>query len=197
SEIINLDIHRQISTSHRQFQYPFPSYSCPLCSYNLTGESKVEELTDKSTIIELTETLKEMALTLGAFKVGIATTETLLGGPPSADLTYVLPEAKSAVCFALSFDQDLIEPYLRKIDHESLETNKVRTTTLANGIALEMADFLKQSGHKAVPQSANFVYRKDTENWLLDMHPPISHRYLAVRSGIGHFGYSGNIITKE
>jgi len=30
-----------------------------------------------------------------------------------------------------------------------------------------------------------------------DMHPPISHRYLAVRSGIGHFGYSGNIITKE
>ena len=27
--------------------------------------------------------------------------------------------------------------------------------------------------------------------------PPISHRYLAVRSGIGHFGYSGNIITKE
>jgi epoxyqueuosine reductase QueG len=29
------------------------------------------------------------------------------------------------------------------------------------------------------------------------MHPPISHRYLAVRSGIGHFGYSGNIITKE
>ena len=29
------------------------------------------------------------------------------------------------------------------------------------------------------------------------MHPPISHRYLAVRSGIGHLGYSGNIITKE
>ena len=157
----------------------------------------MEELTDKSKIIELTETLKEMALTLGAFKVGIATTETLLGGPPSADLTYVLPEAKSAVCFALAFDQDLIEPYFRKIVHESLETNKVRTTTLANGIALEMVDFLKQSGYKAVPQSANFVYRKDTENWLLDMHPPISHRYLAVRSGIGHFGYSGNIITKE
>src|SRR5665811_1685385 len=47
------------------------------------------------------------------------------------------------------------------------------------------------------PQLANFVYRQDSENWLLDMHPPISHRYLAVRSGIGHFGYSGNIITKE
>jgi epoxyqueuosine reductase QueG len=94
----------------------------------LPGESKVEELTDKSKIIELTETLKEMTLTLGAFKVGIATTETLSGGSPSADLTYVLPEAKSAICFALAFDQNLIEPYFKKVDHESLETNKVRTT---------------------------------------------------------------------
>jgi len=157
----------------------------------------MEEPTEESKIIELTKALKEMALTLGAFKVGIATTETLSGGPPSADLTYVLPEAKSAVCFALAFDQNLIDPYFKKDDHQSLETNKVRTTTLANGIALEMAGFLQQYGYKAVPQSANFVYRMDTENWLQEMNPPISHRYLAVRSGIGHFGYSGNIITKE
>ena len=146
---------------------------------------------------ELTEALKEMALTLGAFKAGIATTETLAGGPPSADLTYVLPEAKSAICFALAFDQSLIDPYFKKEDHKSLETNKVRTTTLANGIALEMAGFLQQLGYKAVPQGANFVYRTDSENGPMDMKPPISHRYLAVRSGIGYFGYSGHIITKE
>ena len=60
-----------------------------------------------------------------------------------------------------------------------------------------MSGFLQQYGYKAAPQIANFVYRQDSENWLLDMHPPISHRYLAVRSGIGHFGYSGNVITKE
>lgn len=156
-----------------------------------------EHTTDKSKIEKLTEELKEMALTLGAFKVGIATTETLAGGPPSADLTYVLPDAKSAVVFALAFDQSLIEPYFRKEENKALDTNKVRTTTLANGVALEMAGFLQQYGYKAVPQIANFVYRQDSENWLLDMHPPISHRYLAVRSGIGHFGYSGNIITSE
>lgn len=74
----------------------------------------MEEPTEESKIIELTKALKEMALTLGAFKVGIATTETLSGGPPSVDLTYVLPEAKSAVCFALAFDQNLIDPYFRK-----------------------------------------------------------------------------------
>jgi epoxyqueuosine reductase len=41
-----------------------------------------------------------MALTLGAFKVGIVTIETFLCDPPSADLTYVLPEAKSSIFFA-------------------------------------------------------------------------------------------------
>ena len=63
----------------------------------------MEEPTEKSKMEKLTEELKEMALTLGAFKVGIATTETLSGGPPSADLTYVLPEAKSAVLFCPGF----------------------------------------------------------------------------------------------
>ena len=52
---------------------------------------------------ELTEELKEMALTLGAFKVGIATTETLAGGPPSADLTYVLPRGKIGCLFCPGF----------------------------------------------------------------------------------------------
>lgn len=149
----------------------------------------------------LSKTLQEMALTLGAFKAGIATTETLAGGPPSADLTYVLPEAKSAVVFAIAFDQNLIDSYFRKEDHKSMETNKVRSTTLANGIALEMAAFLEDFGFKAVPLNANFVYREKVMEFMKEqkseLHPPVSHRYLAVRSGIGHFGYSGHIITKE
>lgn len=156
----------------------------------------MEEQTELE-IKELTEKLKEMALTLGAFKVGIATTESLAGGPPSADLTYVLPEAKSAVVFALDLDQDLIGPYFRKEDHKSLDTNKVRTTTFANGISLEIASFLHQLEHKAVPLDANFIYREDSKNLTQDLHPPVSHRYLAVSSGIGNFGYSGHIITKE
>lgn len=81
-----------------------------------TEELNMEGHTDKSKMEKLTEELKEMALTLGAFKVGIATTETLAGGPPSADLTYVLPGAKSAVVFALAFDQNLIEPYIGSYD---------------------------------------------------------------------------------
>lgn len=133
---------------------------------------------------ELTQTVKDMAMCLGAVAAGIATTKTLEGGPPSADLTYVLPEAKSAVCFALPLDQNLIEPYLRKEDHHSHELNNIRTNTLASGIALEMAKFLEQKRHPSVPQAANLVYRTDTKHGEYDEVPPISHRYLAVRSGV-------------
>jgi len=117
-------------------------------NFNLLEKSKKEELTEESRIVELTEALKEMALTRGASKVGIATTETLLGGPPSAYLTYVLSDAKSAVCFALALDQNLIYPFFRKVDNESLETNKVRTQALADGIALEITAFLQQADTK-------------------------------------------------
>jgi epoxyqueuosine reductase len=56
---------------------------------------------------------------------------------------------------------------------------------------------LQQAGYKAIPQPPNFVYRREAEDWLLYMHPPISHRDATVCSRVGYFGYSGNIITKE
>jgi epoxyqueuosine reductase QueG len=56
---------------------------------------------------------------------------------------------------------------------------------------------LQQYRYKAVPGSANFVYWIDIINWLLDMSPLCSHRYLAVCCRRGYFGYSGNIITKK
>jgi len=52
-------------------------------------------------------------------------------------------------------------------------------------------------GQAAVPVESNFVYRKDTPRGPLDEKPPISHRYLAVRAGLGHFGLSGNVIRKK
>ncbi len=146
---------------------------------------------------ELSRIVKEIALCLGVNTVGVATTETLAGGPPSTDLSYVLPNARSAVCFAVPLDQGLIEPFLKKEDHRSHFQNNIRVNTLASGIALEMANFLKQTGYPSVPAAANLEYRTDTENGKYDEKPPISHRYLAVRSGVGHFGLSGNVITKR
>jgi len=152
---------------------------------------------NKNKFDKVTRNVKEMALYLGASSVGIVTRENFKGGPPSTDLSYVLPEAKSAICFALSLDQHTIEPFLSKKDHQAHNMDNTQKSLLASGIALEIANYLKQNGYPSVAQAANEEYRSDTKNGPFDELPPISHRYLAVRSGIGHFGLSGNVITKK
>jgi epoxyqueuosine reductase len=146
---------------------------------------------------ELGASLVDFALNAGAVGAGIATTETLAGGPPSTDLSYVLKSARSAIVFALPLQQDHIEPYLSKQDHASHDADNARTTNLASGVALQMARYLEMKGFAAGAVAANHVYRKDSENGIFDEHPDLSHRYLAVRSGVGWFGLSGNIIRHD
>jgi len=119
----------------------------------------------------------------------------LAGGPPSTDLEYVLPGAKSAVTFALPFDQQKIEDYLAKRDRDSHQRDYNQTSTMSSGVAAQMAGFFRQLGFEAVGVLNNEVYRNEDgirETWL---YPDLSHRYLAVRGGIGSFGFSGNILT--
>jgi len=146
---------------------------------------------------ELSRLVMDYARCQGACAVGIATTETLSGGPPSADLTYVLPEAKAAISFAFPLNQELIAPFLMKKDRRLHEKDNIDTNALAGGLSLQLSKWLDQKGYPSVPQAPNDVYRQDTPGGALDMVPEISHRYLAVRSGVGHFGLSGNVITKE
>jgi hypothetical protein len=51
-----------------------------------------------------TEHMTELLMTQGVPLVGVSTTGTLAGGPPSTDLEYVLPGAKSAITFAVPLD---------------------------------------------------------------------------------------------
>jgi epoxyqueuosine reductase QueG len=84
-----------------------------------------------------------------------------------------------------------------KKDHASLEHNIFQTNYLCSGISMEIATYLEMKDIPSSPVSANINYRKDTPFGGLDMLPYLSHRYLAARSGVGYFGMSGNIITKE
>jgi len=131
----------------------------------------------------------------GACTAGIVTTETLAGGPPSTDLTYVLPGAQAALTFALPLDETCIEPFLSKEDRLSHERDNLQTNAVASGLALHVAKYLEQKGFPSVPLAANEVYRTDVPGGPLAMQPDVSLRYLAVRAGVGHFGLSGNVIT--
>jgi len=65
-------------------------------------------------ITTLNKEIEDFLFKKGAVKVGFATLETLAGGPPSTDITYILPEAKSAINFALPFDKQKIRDFLAK-----------------------------------------------------------------------------------
>ena len=148
-------------------------------------------------IVRLSQTSIDLVRGAGAFKAGIATAETLEGGPESTDLTYLLPEARSAVVFALPLDQGAIESFLKKEDMAAANRDNHKVNTMAGGVASELAEYLNMKGFKSVPVFPNGVYRKDVPGGPYTEMPPLSHRYLAVRSGVGHFGLSGNVITKE
>jgi len=146
--------------------------------------------------MSLEKRIEEFLRERGALRVGFATLETLAGGPPSADLTYRLPSARSAVSFALPLNRDHIRAFLAKQDRSPHEQDNIGTNFRVTNLSWELAALLKKEGHEAKGCAANTKYRTELPNWQIELHPDISHRYLAVRSGVGSFGWSGNVGIK-
>jgi len=147
-------------------------------------------------MVVTTEMALNMPKGLGAALSGIATKASLEGAPYVADLDYVLPGARSAIVFAVPFDQNLIEPFLGKKDF-SLSAHKIERTTFSFGISFELSAVLTSLGYKAVPIASNFAFRKDTPNGIFDRIPPISLKLLAAACGVGSIGQSGLLLTKQ
>jgi epoxyqueuosine reductase len=148
-------------------------------------------------VASLTDQIKEIIGSYGGARMGISTLETLAGGPPSTDLSFILPEARSAVTFALPLDKKLIRPFLAKEDRLSHERDNLQANILATGLAAHIAKHLEQKGFPSAGVVSNESYRDEKPWGRIGMNPDLSHRYLAVRSGVGWFGFSGNVITPE
>jgi epoxyqueuosine reductase QueG len=56
---------------------------------------------------------------------------------------------------------------------------------------------MRQFGHETIAVMQNLVFRNDKPGDLKKRIPNISHRYLAVRGGVGWFGFSGNVLTPD
>lgn len=146
--------------------------------------------------MSLTAEIKDFALSHGAVAVGIATVETLKGGPPSIDLEYKLKGARSAVSFALPMNKEHIRSFLAKKDRTAHERDNLATNVRSTELSWQIAEFIKKHGFEARGTSSNLKYRKELPGWELTLPPDLSHRYLAVRSGVGSFGWSGNVGIK-
>jgi len=172
---------------------------CTVFPTDTRGKAKTEDTEDRGMDDgkQLAQFAIDYLMLEGACAAGVATTATLAGGPPSTDLEYVLPGAKSVVSFAVPLDPVKIERYLSKQDQAGHQEDNLRTNFFVTGLAVGLATYLDQKGYPSYGVAANAVYRKDTPRGMIDFMPDLSHRYLAVRSGVGWFGLSGNVITKS
>lgn len=150
------------------------------------------------TVTALNRQIEEFLKKRGAIRVGFATLESLVGGPPSTDITYLLPEARSAISFALPLDREIIRQYLAKKEWFAAECDNKAVNKKATDLGHDLVEWLIEKGHKAVaPKENNNIYRTELKGWKKEMYPDISHRYIAVRSGVGSFGWSGNVGIKD
>jgi epoxyqueuosine reductase QueG len=145
--------------------------------------------------ISLEEEIIQFLKDRGAIRVGFANKETL-AGPPHVDITYKLPDAKSAISYALLFDKDMIRQFLNKESFANHEENRFDLNYRSVKISKELASWLKDKGYDAKHVISNNNYKKEIKGWQRTMPPKLSHRYVAVASGVGSFGWSGNVGIK-
>ena len=150
------------------------------------------------TVTALNKQIEEFLKERGAIRVGFATLDTLAGGPPSTDITYLLPEARSAISFALPLDREIIRQFLSKETWFEAEEDDLNVNKKSSELGEELVQWLKKKGFKAAcSEQNNNIYRTEVRGWKKEMYPDLSHRYIAVRSGVGSFGWSGNVGIKD
>jgi len=157
--------------------------------------------TSKEQKSALNNEIEKFLLDKGAIKVGFATQETMYSPEkiPSTDFTNILRDGQSAVCFAFPLDKEKIRAYLRKdLPNGRVDHNKDNFDIYVKIIKIseELVDILKEKGYKAAQIIPNFDYAGKGQTKALGSKPHFSLRYLAVRSGLGLFGWSGNVLMK-
>ncbi len=143
---------------------------------------------------ELTKKIKELAIELGADKVGIADA-TLAEDPPHGhgNPSSIMKDAKTAISIVVAYPDgamdvdmtdDLIEGGAYVNTQRALNQDLQRMT-------LKLAKFLESKGFKAVPLAPELP--RDEKRWT----GVISHRYIAQLAGVGEIGQSNLLLTPE
>jgi len=148
-------------------------------------------------LLVLKEELRDLAKSMGAADARVATKE-MMEGPPSGDPTYVFPDARSVVAFAVPLGTDYIEDYLGKVTRMEFKRVLYEKYLLVGAIADAIAGRIEQWGLRSESVAPNAIFRSNEEgsqgpSFLV---PDFSHRYAAVASGLGTFGWSGNVLVE-
>ena len=163
----------------------------------------------------LTKRISGYLLENGAVSVGFSTKETLQDSHPCADITYLMESGRSAVSFVVPLNREYLRCWLAKEDRLAHQREQVAAYVKIRDLSDGVAEMLRGKGYGAIGTTPNAtlgrgpsggpqmddatgtapsdLFRRALENV---MNPEISHRYLAVASGAGSFGWSGNVGVK-
>jgi epoxyqueuosine reductase QueG len=145
-------------------------------------------------MLTLEENIKDVAKKAGADLVGLAGPGRF-NGPPSIDPAYIMKGAKSIVSVVVGFNVPAIYDFLGKVSPYPHNIDEAVCYQKGYRAATSVADYLKSKGYKARVVEPNAVYRRALDPFAT--RPTFSHRFGAVVSGLGTFGLSGNVVTKE
>ena len=157
----------------------------------------------KTDLKELKYNIKQMILDDGAKIVGVGSQERLKDAPPSGDMNFCLPGAQSCIIWAYPNPIEALENYFSKTERMSIKKTQDFAYVGAWKTAQKVAKYIEENTEfNAFPVIPNAKYRevngkrydfrKDDYAW-----PDFSLRYGAVAAGLGHLGWSGNLVTKE
>ena len=114
--------------------------------------------TTKTDRNRITLRIKEIALNEGAAAVGVSGIDRL-GGRPSMDAGFLLPNARSIVSFMLPLDDEVIKRYLSKKNQAEYLQHETDVYRRLHRIGVKIADYLQAQGHKAIAAAPNLDYR--------------------------------------
>lgn len=157
---------------------------------------------EKMNLNNLKDKIKQIVLDEGAKLVGVGNQERLKDAPPSGNMGYCLPGAQSCIIWAYPNPIEALENYFSKKERMSIKKAQQIGYAGAWRTALIISEFIeKNSDHKAFPVIPNAKYRpsEDIPDYIKGdiRYPDFSLRYGAVAAGLGHLGWSGNLVTKE
>jgi epoxyqueuosine reductase QueG len=155
----------------------------------------------------LKQEIKRIIIEMGANLVGVGNLERLKDAPPSGDMEFCLKGSQSCIIWAYAPPFDALKNYFSKTERMSIKKFQHFAYSTAWKTAEKIEAFIeKNSEYKAFAMIPNGKYRSKTPGKTAGYgailskngtYPDFSLRYGAVAAGLGHLGWSGNVVNQE
>lgn len=149
------------------------------------------------------EILRQAAMEAGAQLFGVTDTGRLKG-PACSDTNNLLMGTQSVLVFGVALDREIISAYLGKSDfsaRDNMSRHEGECYHKLWSIGSRLAEMLREQGYQAVNAWPNKDYRDfrtgASRQSPFAMTPDFAHRFAAVAAGLGGFGWSSNVVTRE